>query len=396
MTDDLATQLLRQLIRAESVTPDRSDCRDILAERLNRLGFDTECLEFEGVRNLWASRKGATDDYLVFCGHTDVVPAGDIAAWQYDPFGAEEDDKGYIYGRGAADMKGSLAAFVTATEQFFASLGDRQLPASLGLLITGDEEGDAIHGTAAVLRELKKRNLRIRHCLVGEPTSVRVPGDTIKNGRRGSLSLQLKLRGKQGHPGYMRSDENVLHRAAEIVDRFAKQRPAGDAPGIVFHLTDIRSRAVAENVTAPEVILKGNWRYTADPGATAIRTEAEQVIAATASDFSPEICWKQGAKPYLCQPGRLAAALQRAITEVCAGEPEFSVAGGVSDGRFFAEYSVSPEDPHPPEVMEFGPRGLGMHESNERIAKDELCTVTRVYRRSLELFFRPEKPPPAG
>ena len=374
-------QLLRALLRAESVTPDTSACHALLAERLKFLGLELENLTFEGVNNLWAYKRGVVDDALVFCGHTDVVPAGDLASWDHPPFAAELVG-GRIYGRGAVDMKGSIAAFVTALEEFFSDLQGKALPYSLGLLITADEEGDAVCGTQRALEELRKRNIPIRHFLVGEPTSAKQLGDTIKNGRRGSLTMRLSLEGQQGHIAYLPPTENVLHKAVQLVDGLSKQYTSTQAPGegTSFQLIDLHGDAVAENVTSPRVRLRANWRYAEDLSADAIKEDAENRIRALNVPY--KLAWKHGAKPYVCAPGPLARALQQAIAECYDGEPVFSVAGGVSDGRFCIAYDVA----HPPEVMEFGPCGHGMHEVNEYIQVDELAQLSRVYRRVLESF----------
>lgn len=379
--DHPSISLLRALLHAESVTPDTSTCQALIAEQLKRLGFDVENLAFEGINNLWAYRRGLVDEALVFCGHTDVVPAGDLAAWEHPPFAAELVD-GCIYGRGAVDMKGSIAAFVTALAAFLTSKKNKQLPYSLGLLITADEEGDAVYGTQRALQELRKRHVPIRYFLVGEPTCVQQLGDAIKNGRRGSLTMQLSLQGRQGHIAYQPAEENVLHKAIHLVDGLTQQYATRHAPGegTSFQLIDLQGNAIAENVTPPQASLRANWRYADNLRADTIKRDTAKRIRDLKVPY--ELTWKHGAQPYTCAPGPLAQALLQAIAECCAGRPVFSVAGGVSDGRFCIAYDAA----QPPEVMEFGPCGRGMHEVNEHIQVEELVQLSQVYRRVLELF----------
>lgn len=357
-----------QLVKEQSVTPDQSGCHQLIGDRLRRLGFAIENLSFHGVNNLWAHLAGETDELFVFCGHTDVVPPGDESAWHHPPFAAHIE-KGLLYGRGAVDMKSSIAAMVIALEELLRGGKPRK---SIGVLITADEEGEARYGVKSALAELHKRGLKIGYCLVGEPTSEKQCGDRMKNGRRGSLGLTARLKGLEGHTAYVPSDKNVLHRlvlmAQQLIDQdwdaLGKEQNQDSSP-TTFNLTSIEGTSAAENMTAPTASMHCIWRSML----------AAELIQQRAASLLPgcDLKWQPGAEPYLSSCGLMAKKLTTAIQRETNLRPELTTDGGTSDGRFFAAYGV--------EVIEFGPRNATMHQPNEHISVEELGRLTAIYSR---------------
>ena len=363
-------ELARQLIRQPSVTPQDADCCDIIAARLAPLGFTTEFLRFGEVTNLWAVREGGRPGpTLVLAGHTDVVPPGPLEKWTHPPFAADISGD-QLYGRGASDMKSSLAAFVVATERFIQNTP--QFNGRLAYLITSDEEGPAIDGTVQVVRELAHRGELLDYCIVGEPTSVSVLGDMLKNGRRGSLSGALVIHGRQGHIAYPHLAENPIHTFAPALAELAAIRwDDGNTyfPPTTWQVSNIHAGTGATNVIPGECRAQFNFRFGSVSSPEALRQRLETVLSKHQLRFSIE--WTLGGDPYLTAPGALCDAVCGAIQQVTGQTSELSTTGGTSDGRFIAK--------HCREVIEFGPPNATIHQIDERISVADLEPLTRIY-----------------
>jgi len=367
---DATLALAQALIRKASITPNDAGCCSLISDRLSPLGFQTELLAFGEVTNLWAVREGGRPGpTLVLAGHTDVVPTGPREAWLHDPFGAViEDDR--LYGRGASDMKSSLAAFVTATEAFVAA--HPVFHGRLAFLLTSDEEGPAINGTVQVVRELAHRGEQLNYCIVGEPTSVDTMGDMIKNGRRGSLSGSLTLRGRQGHVAYPHLAENPIHRFAPALTELAAIRwDDGNAyfPPTTWQVSNVHAGTGATNVIPGQLTAQFNFRFATVSSPESLRRRLESVLTRHGLDFS--IDWNLGGDPYLTPAGTLCDVMTAAIAETCGIRPQLSTTGGTSDGRFIAK--------HCREVIECGPPNATIHQVNEQIAVKDLKPLHRVY-----------------
>ena len=365
--------LARALIARRSQTPDDAGCQDLLGKRLANSGFRCESLVANGVSNLWA-RRGDAHPIVCFAGHTDVVPSGPLDAWESDPFDPSQRD-GYLYGRGAADMKSSLAAFVVAIEQFVAARPDH--PGSIALLITSDEEGPAIDGTVRVVERLRSRGDTLDYCVVGEPSSVERLGDMIKNGRRGTLSGKLIVRGVQGHVAYPQLARNPIHLAAPVIAELAATRwDEGDAyfPPTSWQMSNIHAGTGATNVIPGTLELDFNFRYA--PVHTREDLERAFLAILARHGLDHEIRWTGSGKPYLTARGQLVDVAGAAIREVCGIVPELSCTGGTSDGRFIADICA--------EVVELGPVNATIHKLNERVAVADLEPLAAIYRGILE------------
>ena len=365
--------LARELIARRSQTPDDAGCQDLLGKRLATSGFRCERLVSNGVSNLWA-RRGDTHPVVCFAGHTDVVPSGPLDAWDSDPFDPTLRD-GYLYGRGAADMKSSLAAFVVAIEQFVAARPDH--PGSIALLVTSDEEGPAVDGTVRVVERLRGRGETLDYCVVGEPSSVERLGDMIKNGRRGTLSGKLIVRGVQGHVAYPQLARNPIHLTAPVIAELAATRwDEGDAyfPPTSWQVSNIHAGTGATNVIPGTLELDFNFRYA--PVHT--RDDLERALSAILDRhrLDYEVRWTGSGKPYLTARGRLVDVSSAAIRETCGIAPELSCTGGTSDGRFIADICG--------EVVELGPVNASIHKLNERVAVADLEPLAAIYRGILE------------
>ncbi|HEX7027686.1 MAG TPA: succinyl-diaminopimelate desuccinylase, partial [Gammaproteobacteria bacterium] len=322
--------LTKQLIACRSVTPDDAGCQTLIAERLMKLGFKVEQLNYGDVNNLWA-RRGDTGPVLAFAGHTDVVPPGPLEQWRSDPFLPEERN-GKLYGRGAADMKGSLAAMITAVETFLE--GCPHPKGSIAFLITSDEEGPAINGTVRVLEHLKSRGETFDWCIVGEPSSRERVGDVIKNGRRGSLSGTLTVHGRQGHVAYPQLADNPVHRVSgALAELCAITWDEGNAffPPTTFQVSNIHAGTGATNVIPGTARILFNFRYSTETDDRQLRRRVEALLDKHGLDYSLE--WELSGKPFLTERGELIAATEQAIREVTGVSPELSTAGGTSDGR---------------------------------------------------------------
>ncbi|WP_199286245.1 succinyl-diaminopimelate desuccinylase [Pseudidiomarina tainanensis] len=362
-----------ELIKRASVTPNDEGCQELIGERLARLGFQLESMVFEDTTNLWA-RRGSEGPVFCFAGHTDVVPAGAEHAWVYPPFSATRKD-GYIYGRGAADMKGSLAAMVVATERFVANHPDHQ--GSIAFLITSDEEGPFINGTPKVIETLEAREEKITWCLVGEPSSTAELGDVVKNGRRGSLTGDLTVFGIQGHVAYPHLAENPIHLAAPALAALAQSHwDNGNSsfPPTSFQVSNIHAGTGAGNVIPGEMHVQFNFRFSTESTSEQLKQRVMDIVEQHELDYS--LTWKLNGEPFLTDSGELVDATVKAIAEFTGRLPELSTAGGTSDGRFIA--------PTGAQVIELGPVNATIHKVNECVAEDDLETLTRVYEKILE------------
>lgn len=368
-------ELAQQLIACRSVTPEDGGCQPLIAGRLAPLGFRAETIARGGTTNLWL-RRGGRRPTVVFAGHTDVVPPGPREQWSSDPFEPAIRD-GMLFGRGAADMKSSVAAFAIAAEEFV-----RAHPAhagSIALLLTSDEEGPATDGTVAVVERLTARDEPIDFCIVGEPTSVDHLGDVIKNGRRGSLSGRLVVRGIQGHVAYPHLARNPVHQAAPALAELAEQVwDQGNAhfPPTTFQISNVRAGTGALNVIPGTCEVEFNLRFAPVSTAAGLIDRIEQTLRRHRLDY--EITWTVGAQPFLTEPGRLSEALSAAIELTTGRRPQLSTTGGTSDGRFIATVC--------PQVVEFGPPNATIHKVNECIRVADLEPLKDVYRRTLEFL----------
>lgn len=369
--------LLEDLIRRPSVTPDDAGCLDILSARLERIGFGIERMRFGKVDNLWAVREGhGSGDaatLTVLAGHTDVVPAGPLEQWHSAPFEPTVRD-GMLYGRGAADMKAGLAAFVTALEGLYA---DAPKPrGSVALLLTSDEEGEAIDGTEKVVHALQARGVRADHCIIGEPTCSARLGDTLKNGRRGSLSARLTVRGIQGHIAYPHLARNPIHEVAPAIAQLAREVwDEGDVhfPKTTWQISNIHGGTGATNVIPGAVTIDFNFRHSTAVTADELKARVEAILLAHGLDYA--LAWTRPGAPFLTQSGSLVQTLRSAIRDVTGLDAELSTTGGTSDGRFIAQWC--------PQVVEFGPPNGTIHKINECVAVEQLEPLSAVYRGAL-------------
>jgi succinyl-diaminopimelate desuccinylase len=372
---DRTLELAKQLIERPSVTPNDAGCLELLAERLRPLGFEIHRLRFDNVDNLWAEH-GNTAPLVVFAGHTDVVPPGPLDSWRSPPFEPTVRD-GRLYGRGAADMKSSVAAFVTAIEDFL--IDHPAHPGSIGILLTSDEEGPAVNGTVKVVDWLTARGTRIDYCVVGEPTGSQTLGDVIKNGRRGSLGARLTVRGIQGHVAYPQTARNPIHAVAPaLAELVAAQWDMGneDFPPTTFQVSNIHAGTGADNVIPGTLELDFNFRFSTASTDTELRERVESVLKHHKIDYAIE--WRLSGRPYLTRRGKLVQASQQAVRDVLGVQARLSTDGGTSDGRFIA--------PTGAEVVELGPPNASIHKLDENILLEDLARLARVYQTLLKLL----------
>ena len=373
MASSAVLQLTKDLLSRPSVTPDDAGCQAVLAERLEPLGFTAETLVFEEVTNLWI-RKGSARPCVVFAGHTDVVPTGPLEKWVSDPFTPTERD-GVLYARGAADMKSSIAAFAVAAEEFVRAHPDHG--GSIAMLITSDEEGPSINGTVKVCQALKARNEAFDYCLVGEPTSVSALGDTVKNGRRGSLSGRLTIKGKQGHVAYPHLARNPVHLVAQALAELTRiEWDQGNDyfPPTTFQVSNFHSGTGATNVVPGEAVIDFNFRFSTENTPDTLKARVHSLLDKHGLDY--DLAWTLSGEPFLTPRGELSQALSKAIREETGVDTELSTTGGTSDGRFIAKIC--------PQVIEFGPINASIHQVNEHIRVDSLEPLKNIYRRTLE------------
>ena len=366
-------ELAKDLISRASVTPEDAGCQRLMQERLQAIGFKTEDLPFGEVRNFWA-RRGESAPLIVFAGHTDVVPTGPLAEWDSDPFKPEIRD-GMLYGRGAADMKGSLAAMVTACESFVAEHPDHK--GSIGFLITSDEEGPSINGTVKVVEHLVKTGTKIDMCLVGEPSSSEQLGDIIKNGRRGSLNGRLTVYGKQGHVAYPHLAVNPIHLAAPALAELADivwDHGNDHFPPTSFQIANIHSGTGAENVVPGELTAQFNLRYSTEMTDQQIRDQVCGVL--DRHELRYTLDWRLSGEPFLTPAGELVEATSQAINRIAHIKTRLSTSGGTSDGRFIA--------PTGAQVLELGPINATIHQVNECVEVEALDKLSAIYHAMLE------------
>lgn len=375
--------LAEQLISRPSVTPEDAGCLELLAERLAPLGFTCERMDSGPdsfrVSNLWARRAatgGATAPArtLVFAGHTDVVPTGPLEQWNSPPFTPSHRD-GRLYGRGASDMKTSIAAFVVAVEEFLAATPEPSI--ALAFLLTSDEEGPSVDGTKVVVEELAARGETLDWCIVGEPTSVRKTGDMIKNGRRGTLSGKLTVRGIQGHIAYPQLARNPIHQALPALAELAAtewDRGNDYFPPTSWQISNIHGGTGATNVIPGTVVVDFNFRFCTESTAEGLKTRVHNLLDRHGLEY--DLTWTLGGQPFLTTPGELVAAVQQAITEETGIATELSTTGGTSDGRFIARVC--------PQVIELGPPNATIHKIDEHVVVADVEPLKNIYRRTLE------------
>ncbi|SNX28279.1 succinyldiaminopimelate desuccinylase [Polynucleobacter meluiroseus] len=374
-------ELTEALIACRSVTPVDGGCQELIAQRLQAVGFYTESIlsgpeDFQ-VTNLWAIKKGVAGDegkVFMFAGHTDVVPTGPLEKWASDPFTPTLRD-GFLFGRGAADMKTSLAAFVVATEEFVITHPNHA--GSIAFLITSDEEGPAHDGTVIMCERLKQHGQRLDYCVIGEPTSVDQLGDMIKNGRRGSLSGKLKIKGIQAHIAYPHLGANPIHLSASAIQTLVEtQWDQGNEyfQPTSFQISNIHAGTGANNIIPGELVVDFNFRFSTESQPETLRSRLEQILQSANLDF--EIDWSLSGSPFITSDGALANALRQAIQAEVQIETELSTTGGTSDGRFISKICK--------EVVEFGPINATSHKIDESVLIDDIEPLKNIYRKTLE------------
>ena len=380
-------QLTEQLIARPSVTPEDAGCLDLLTERLAPLGFACERLDSGPpsfrVSNLWAKRPAApvhkaqtAIKTVVFAGHTDVVPTGPVEQWGSPPFTPTQRD-GRLYGRGASDMKTSIAAFIVAVEEFLAATPGPAI--AIAFLLTSDEEGPSVDGTKVVVEKLRARGERLDWCIVGEPTSVKSTGDMIKNGRRGTLSGRLTVRGVQGHIAYPQLARNPIHQAVPALTELAATVwDEGNAffPPTSWQMSNIHGGTGATNVIPGQVVIDFNFRFSTESTAEGLQQRVHAVLDRHGLEY--DLTWTLGGQPFLTTPGELVQAVQQAIRAETGLETELSTTGGTSDGRFIAQIC--------PQVIELGPPNASIHKIDENVRLVDIEPLKNIYRRTLELL----------
>ena len=366
MSETLA--LAKLLISKSSVTPDDKGCQALMIDRLNKIGFTVQVLKFGEVDNFWAVR-GDSGPVFAFAGHTDVVPAGDESLWKTDPFTPIIKD-GMLYGRGAADMKGSLASMVVATEKFIEKNPNHN--GMIGFLITSDEEGLAVNGTVKVMEYLKENNQKIDYCLVGEPSSTAVLGDVIKNGRRGSLNACLRIKGKQGHIAYPQLADNPIHLVVPVLNQLCDESwdNGNDYfPATSFQISNIHSGTKVTNIIPGEVEVMFNFRYSTETTHEALKQRVTDILDSYSLDYSIE--WEHSGYPFLTPKGELVSACIGAIRKIKSIDSKLLTSGGTSDGRFISQMGT--------QVVELGPVNESIHQVNESVSVEDLEDLTEIY-----------------
>jgi len=366
-------ELACDLIRRPSVTPVDEGCQELMMRRLAACGFEVEHMRIEEVENFWAKR-GGDGPVLCFAGHTDVVPTGPLDAWQYQPFDVRIDEDGMLCGRGAADMKGSLASMIIAVERFVADHPNHK--GAITFLITSDEEGPAQHGTKAVVERLRERNERLDWCIVGEPSSTTLLGDVVKNGRRGSLGCTLTVYGKQGHVAYPHLAKNPIHLAAPALAELAAEHwdHGNDYfPPTSFQVSNLNSGTGATNVIPGELKAVFNFRFSTESTVEELQQRVTTILDKHGLDYHLE--WALSGLPFLTQPGELLDAVAASIKSVTGRDTTPSTSGGTSDGRFIATLGT--------QVVELGPVNATIHQINERVLASDLDLLTEVYYQTM-------------
>lgn len=366
-------ELLKQLIGRVSITPEDAGCMDLLSKRLEPFGFKPEWLDFEDTRNIWL-RNGTEAPLFTFVGHTDVVPPGPLEEWDSPPFEPSVRN-GFLYGRGAADMKSGIAAFVTACERFCRNHPHHN--GSIALLITSDEEGFATHGTVKVIEHLESRNEKIDWCLVGEPSSTARVGDTIKIGRRGSLCGTLRINGTQGHVAYPHLAENPVHLFAPALDALTREvwdRGNEFFPATSFQISNIQAGTGAENIIPGRLDVDFNLRFSTELNEITIKRRVHKIL--DDHQLTYELQWRLSGNPFITRETDLIDAAQNAVNAVIGSRASLETGGGTSDGRFIA--------PTGAQVIELGPSNESIHKINEKVLLDDLEILTDVYEKTLE------------
>ncbi len=380
LTDEITRStvaLCSELIKKPSVTPADHGCQKLLAERLAQCGFQIEPMRFGEVDNLWA-RRGNEDPLMVFAGHTDVVPTGNCDDWTHDPFAAIVDGD-RLYGRGAADMKGGLSAMITASERFVKNHPSHR--GSIAFLLTSDEEGPAVDGTVKVVEELERRQEKITWCIVGEPSSSKKPGDTVRHGRRGSLGATLRVKGIQGHVAYPQLADNPVHKAmAALAALSSHSWDNGNEffPATTFQISNINAGTGATNVIPADMTVRFNLRFSTELNEDSIRAQTSQLLLqhglTEGDDYNIE--WNLSGQPFVTRPAELTKATTAAISEICDVETRLDTAGGTSDGRFIA--------PTGAQILELGPCNATIHQVDEHVTCSELGLLSATYENILE------------
>jgi len=366
-------ELAQKLIQIDSVTPNDKGCQQIIADYLQPLGFNTEKMPFAEVDNIW-SRKGSTSPCFVFAGHTDVVPTGPEESWTYPPFSAHIDGD-IMFGRGTADMKSSIACFMAATKRFVNDYPDHK--GSIAYLITSDEEGPAINGTVKVVETLENRNEKFEYCLVGEPSSSYKLADSIKNGRRGSLSGHLTIKGVQGHIAYPELADNPIHNMAPALEQLVNVHwDHGNEyfPPTSFQISNINGGTGATNVIPGEVVIQFNFRFSTEHSPESLKESVHSILDHHNLDY--DLKWTLSGLPFITPAdGKLIQAVQKASETVVGHKPKLSTAGGTSDGRFIA--------PTGAQVIELGPINATIHKIDEQVSVNDLNQLTEIYYHTL-------------
>ncbi|WP_122455478.1 succinyl-diaminopimelate desuccinylase [Pseudomonas viridiflava] len=367
-------ELARDLIRRPSVTPVDAGCQPLMMARLAHVGFSLEPMKIEDVDNFWATHGNNDGPVLCFAGHTDVVPTGPLQAWKIPPFDALIDEQGMLHGRGASDMKGSLAAMLVAAERFVVDYPDHR--GTVAFLITSDEEGPARHGTKAVVERLVERQQRLDWCIVGEPSSTTLVGDVVKNGRRGSLGATLTVRGKQGHVAYPHLARNPIHLAAPAFVELASEHwDSGNAffPPTSFQVSNLNAGTGATNVIPGELVAVFNFRFSTESTVEGLKQRVAQILDKHGLDW--HIDWALSGLPFLTEPGALLDAVAASIKAVTGRDTQPSTSGGTSDGRFIATMGT--------QVVELGPVNATIHQVDEHILASDLDVLTDIYYQTL-------------
>lgn len=373
MSDSPTLALSKALINQPSVTPEDLNCQPMMIDMLEPLGFECETMQFEDVRNLWA-RRGQEGPLVCFAGHTDVVPTGPVEEWTHPPFAAKVVD-GMLHGRGAADMKGSIAAFMVATERFVKNHPNHK--GSISYLITSDEEGPSINGTVKVIEALEARQEKIQMCIVGEPSSTTLCGDTIKNGRRGSLGAVMTVKGVQGHVAYPHLAKNPIHLAMPALTEMTQEEwDLGNEffPATTFQISNFNGGTGATNVIPGAAEIVFNFRFSTELTEQELKDRTHAIMDKYGFDY--HIDWKLSGHPFLTAEGSLVEAAVKAIKDVTGLDTELSTSGGTSDGRFIA--------PTGAQVLELGPINATIHQVNEHVSVSDLEQLTVIYERILE------------
>jgi succinyl-diaminopimelate desuccinylase len=375
LNSDPTIELLCELIRRPSVTPDDAGCQELLIARLEAAGFTCESMPFSDVTNVWA-RRGRDAPVLCFAGHTDVVPPGAAGEWNTDPFDPVLID-GHLYGRGSADMKGGLVAMLLAVEQFLGDHPEHQ--GSIAFLITSDEEGPAVDGTRKVIETLAARGEQIDYCIVGEPSSANRLADVVRIGRRGSLSGKLEIRGVQGHVAYPEHSNNPIHSFAPVLSALHEMNwdeGNADFPPTSLQMVEVQAGIGAPNVTPPTLSAEFNFRYSTEWNHESLQDKVEEILEPFGLDY--KLQWTLFGEPFLTKPGVLIDAVVEAVSEQTGNSPELSTGGGTSDARFIA--------PAGAQVVELGLINATIHQANECVKADDIGKLSELYQRIMEIL----------